>query len=67
MAAQVDGVRIKGDGEMHMSLSSRLLPNLNRQLQFVTYSNTLFHPSTADTGENTGSCDITGGRWWIGG
>lgn len=51
MAADVDGVKMKGDGEMHMSLSSSLLPNLNRQLQFVTYTNTLFHPSTADTGE----------------
>lgn len=51
VAADVDGVKIKGDGEMHMTLSSSLLPNLNRQLQFVTYTNTLFHPSTADTGE----------------
>ncbi len=51
VAADVDGVKIKGDGEMHMSLSSRLLLNLNRQLQFVTYTNTLFHPSTVDTGE----------------
>uniref|UniRef100_A0A8C5EYG8 Beta-1,4 N-acetylgalactosaminyltransferase n=1 Tax=Gouania willdenowi TaxID=441366 RepID=A0A8C5EYG8_GOUWI len=50
VAAEVDGVKIKGDGEMHMALSSSLLPNLNRQLQFVTYTNTLFHPSTADTG-----------------
>ncbi|KAG5836245.1 hypothetical protein ANANG_G00252540 [Anguilla anguilla] len=49
VAAEVDGVKIKGDGEMHMTLSSNLLPNLNRQLQFVTYTNTLFHPSTADT------------------
>uniref|UniRef100_A0A8C4DK48 Beta-1,4 N-acetylgalactosaminyltransferase n=1 Tax=Dicentrarchus labrax TaxID=13489 RepID=A0A8C4DK48_DICLA len=49
VAAEVDGVKIKGDGEMHMTLSSSLLPNLNRQLQFVTYTNTLFHPSTADT------------------
>nr|XP_019942713.1 PREDICTED: beta-1,4 N-acetylgalactosaminyltransferase 1 isoform X3 [Paralichthys olivaceus] len=49
MAAEVDGVKVKGDGEMHMTLSSSLLPNLNRQLQFVTYTNTLFHPSTADT------------------
>lgn len=51
VAAEVDEVKIKGDGEMHMTLSSRLLPNMNRQLQFVTYTNTLFHPSTADTGE----------------
>ncbi|XP_039972363.1 beta-1,4 N-acetylgalactosaminyltransferase 1 isoform X2 [Xiphias gladius] len=49
VAAQVDGVKIKGDGEMHMTLSSSLLLYLNRQLQFVTYTNTLFHPSTADT------------------
>ncbi|XP_037346540.2 beta-1,4 N-acetylgalactosaminyltransferase 1 isoform X1 [Pungitius pungitius] len=49
VAAEVDGVKIKGDGEMRMTLSSILLPNLNRQLQFVTYTNTLFHPSTADT------------------
>ncbi|XP_046881302.1 beta-1,4 N-acetylgalactosaminyltransferase 1 [Hypomesus transpacificus] len=49
VAAEVEGVTIKGDGEMHMSLSSSLMPNLNRQLQFVTYTNTLFHPSTADT------------------
>ncbi|KAJ3603123.1 hypothetical protein NHX12_030867 [Muraenolepis orangiensis] len=48
VAAEVEGVKVKGDGEMHMTLSSNLLPNLNRQLQFVTYTNTLFHPSTAD-------------------
>lgn len=53
MAAEVDGVKIKGDGEMHMTVSSSLLANLNRQLQFVTYTNTLFHPSTADMGEAT--------------
>ncbi|KAM9800454.1 beta-1,4 N-acetylgalactosaminyltransferase 1 [Syngnathus typhle] len=49
VAAEVDGVKIQGDGEMHMTLSSSLLPQLNRQLQFVTYTNTLFHPNTADT------------------
>lgn len=53
VAAEVDGVKIKGDGEMHMTVSSSLLANLNRQLQFVTYTNTLFHPSTADMGEAT--------------
>lgn len=51
VAAEVEGVKVKGDGEMHMTLMSSLLPNLNRQLQFVSYTNTLFHPSTADTGE----------------
>jgi len=55
IAAEVDGVKIKGDGEMHMTLTSSLLPNLNRQLQFVTYTNTLFHPSTADTGKPSNS------------
>ena len=50
VAAEVEGVKVKGDGEMHMTLSSSLLPSLNRQLQFVSYTNTLFHPSTADTG-----------------
>ncbi|XP_077386014.1 beta-1,4 N-acetylgalactosaminyltransferase 1 [Festucalex cinctus] len=49
VAAEVDGVKIQGDGEMHMTLSSSLLTKLNRQLQFVTYTNTLFHPNTADT------------------
>lgn len=55
MAADVDGVKVRGDGEMRMTLSSAGLPSLNRQLQFVTYTNTLFHPSTADTGEPAGA------------
>lgn len=54
VAADVDGVQVSGDGGMRMTLSSARLPNLNRQLQFVTYTNTLFHPSTADTGEPAG-------------
>ncbi|XP_057701129.1 beta-1,4 N-acetylgalactosaminyltransferase 1 [Corythoichthys intestinalis] len=49
VAAEVDGVKIQGDGEMRMTLSSSHLGKLNRQLQFVTYTNTLFHPNTADT------------------
>ncbi|XP_051563764.1 beta-1,4 N-acetylgalactosaminyltransferase 1-like isoform X1 [Myxocyprinus asiaticus] len=49
VAAEVEGVKVRGDGEMHMTLSSSLLPSLNRQLQFITYTNTLFHPSTAET------------------
>ncbi|XP_054639780.1 beta-1,4 N-acetylgalactosaminyltransferase 1 isoform X2 [Dunckerocampus dactyliophorus] len=52
VAAEVDGVQIRGDGEMHMSLSSGVLTKLNRQLQFVTYTNTVFHPSNADTEYN---------------
>lgn len=49
VAATVDSVSIRGDGEKHMTLSSRLLAALNRQLQFVTYTSTVFHPKTADT------------------
>ncbi|XP_054465279.1 beta-1,4 N-acetylgalactosaminyltransferase 1a isoform X2 [Anoplopoma fimbria] len=49
VAATVDRVSIKGEGEKHMILSSPLLSALNRQLEFVTYTNTVFHPKTADT------------------
>ncbi|XP_044067209.1 beta-1,4 N-acetylgalactosaminyltransferase 1a [Siniperca chuatsi] len=49
VAATVDKVSVKGEGEKHMILSSPLLAALNRQLQFVTYTNTVFHPKTADT------------------
>ncbi|XP_043538080.1 beta-1,4 N-acetylgalactosaminyltransferase 1-like [Chiloscyllium plagiosum] len=49
VAAEVDEVTIQGEGQVHMSLSSPRLDNLNRQLQFVTYSNTIFNPNTADT------------------
>ncbi|XP_067880699.1 beta-1,4 N-acetylgalactosaminyltransferase 1-like isoform X2 [Heterodontus francisci] len=49
VAAEVDGVKITGEGEMHLSVSSSQMDNLNRQLQFVTYSNTIFNPNTADT------------------
>ncbi|XP_063064720.1 beta-1,4 N-acetylgalactosaminyltransferase 1a [Engraulis encrasicolus] len=49
IAAFVDEVSIRGEGEMNISLSSRYLTALNRQLQFITYTNTLFHPNTADT------------------
>ncbi|XP_030625726.1 beta-1,4 N-acetylgalactosaminyltransferase 1a [Chanos chanos] len=48
VAAEVNGVSVEGAGEMHMTLSSRLLSNLNRQLQFVTYTNTVFHPRAVD-------------------
>lgn len=48
VAAVVNQVRVKGEGTMHMELSSRALPALNRQLQFITYTNTIFHPNTAD-------------------
>ncbi|KAI2649671.1 Beta-1,4 N-acetylgalactosaminyltransferase 1 [Labeo rohita] len=47
-AALVDGVQVKGEGEMHISFTSTSLASLNRQLEFVTYTNTRFHPNTAD-------------------
>nr|XP_033486076.1 beta-1,4 N-acetylgalactosaminyltransferase 1a isoform X1 [Epinephelus lanceolatus] len=49
VAATVDKVSVKGAGEKHMTLSSPSLSALNGQLQFVTYTNTVFHPKTADT------------------
>ncbi|KAL1020909.1 hypothetical protein UPYG_G00006270 [Umbra pygmaea] len=49
VSATVDGVSVKGVAAMHMTLSSSDLDTLNRQLQFITYTNTLFHPKTADT------------------
>ncbi|MED6258508.1 hypothetical protein ATANTOWER_008371 [Ataeniobius toweri] len=48
IAATVDRVSVKGMGEKNISLSSPDLSALNRQLQFVTYTNTMFHPKTAD-------------------
>ena len=51
VAATVDKVSLEGVGENHMILSSPLLSALNRQLQLVTYTNTVFHPKTADTGK----------------
>nr|XP_020633954.1 beta-1,4 N-acetylgalactosaminyltransferase 1 isoform X2 [Pogona vitticeps] len=49
VAAEVEGVKVEGEGRMHLTLSASQLDNLNRQMQFVTYTNTLFHPNTADT------------------
>ncbi|XP_056418565.1 beta-1,4 N-acetylgalactosaminyltransferase 1 isoform X2 [Hyla sarda] len=49
VAAEVDGVTIRGGGGKQMTLSSPLLDNLNRQLQLISYTNTVFHPNTADT------------------
>nr|XP_013808127.1 PREDICTED: beta-1,4 N-acetylgalactosaminyltransferase 2 [Apteryx mantelli mantelli] len=39
---------VLGEGEPQLSLAAARLDHLNRQLQFVTYTNTLFHPNTAD-------------------
>lgn len=49
LAAIVDKVVVGGEGQNNVTLSSPLLSALNRQLQFVTYTNTVFHPRTADT------------------
>lgn len=54
VAAVVDKVVVEGEGQNNMTLSSPLLSALNRQLQFVTYTNTVFHPRTADTGKQGG-------------
>ncbi|KAK2885509.1 hypothetical protein Q8A67_016346 [Cirrhinus molitorella] len=47
-AAMVDEVHVKGEGEMHISFMSISPASLNKQLEFVTYTNTKFHPNTAD-------------------
>ncbi|KAM9785469.1 LOW QUALITY PROTEIN: beta-1,4 N-acetylgalactosaminyltransferase 1a [Neosynchiropus ocellatus] len=49
VAATVDGVSVQGLGQRSMTVSSSSLEALNRQLQFVAYTNTQFHPRTADT------------------
>ncbi|XP_034958589.1 beta-1,4 N-acetylgalactosaminyltransferase 1 isoform X2 [Zootoca vivipara] len=49
VAAEVEGVKVEGEGGMQLIMSGSQLDNLNRQMQFVTYTNTLFHPNTADT------------------
>ncbi|KAM4048528.1 beta-1,4 N-acetylgalactosaminyltransferase 1 [Anomaloglossus baeobatrachus] len=49
VAADVNSVTIKGAGEKQITLSSVFLDNLNRQLQLISYTNTVFHPNTADT------------------
>ncbi|XP_074905538.1 beta-1,4 N-acetylgalactosaminyltransferase 1 [Buteo buteo] len=48
VAAVVEGVELRGEGQPRLSLATAHLDHLNRQLQFVTYTNTLFHPDTAD-------------------
>ncbi|KAH0629021.1 hypothetical protein JD844_010758 [Phrynosoma platyrhinos] len=52
VAAEVDGIKVEGTGGMHLTMLGSQLDNLNRQMQFVTYTNTLFHPNTADTEYN---------------
>ncbi|XP_053705670.1 beta-1,4 N-acetylgalactosaminyltransferase 1a isoform X3 [Synchiropus splendidus] len=49
VAATVDGVSLEGLGQKSITVSSSSQEALNRQLQFVAYTNTQFHPRTADT------------------
>uniref|UniRef100_A0A3B4AJN3 Beta-1,4 N-acetylgalactosaminyltransferase n=1 Tax=Periophthalmus magnuspinnatus TaxID=409849 RepID=A0A3B4AJN3_9GOBI len=51
VAAIVEGVSLKGENENHMTLSSPNLSTLNKQLSLVTYTNTVFHPRTAENVE----------------
>ncbi|XP_067383729.1 beta-1,4 N-acetylgalactosaminyltransferase 1a isoform X2 [Channa argus] len=51
VAATVNQVSVKGEGKKRITLTSPFLSALNSQLQFVTYTNTIFHPKTADTVE----------------
>ncbi|XP_069735039.1 LOW QUALITY PROTEIN: beta-1,4 N-acetylgalactosaminyltransferase 1 [Phaenicophaeus curvirostris] len=48
VAAEVEGVERRGEGQPRLSLAAARLDHLNRQLQFVTYTSTQFHPDTAD-------------------
>ncbi|XP_061871474.1 beta-1,4 N-acetylgalactosaminyltransferase 1 [Colius striatus] len=48
VAAVVEGVELRGEGQPRLALAAPRLDHLNRQLQFVTYTNTHFHPDTAD-------------------
>ncbi|KAM6100960.1 beta-1,4 N-acetylgalactosaminyltransferase 1 [Pterocles gutturalis] len=48
VAGVVEGVVLRGEGQPRLSLAAARLDHLNRQLQLVTYTNTRFHPDTAD-------------------
>ncbi|XP_051818723.1 beta-1,4 N-acetylgalactosaminyltransferase 1 isoform X1 [Antechinus flavipes] len=49
VAGEVEGVRLRGEGQLELTLSSPELDRLNRQLQLVTYSSRNYQPDTADT------------------
>lgn len=51
VAVIVKGVSLNGQGEKHMTLSSATLSALNQQLTYVTYTNAVFHPRTAENVE----------------
>ncbi|KAI8512678.1 Beta-1,4 N-acetylgalactosaminyltransferase 1 [Branchiostoma belcheri] len=46
--ADIPSVTVEGLGTKHLSLSSPSLDHLNRQLQFLVYTNTHFDPDTVD-------------------
>ncbi|XP_066301856.1 beta-1,4 N-acetylgalactosaminyltransferase 1-like isoform X1 [Branchiostoma lanceolatum] len=46
--ADVPGVAVEGEGTTYLSVSADNLTHLNRQLQFIVYTNTYFDPDTVD-------------------
>ncbi|XP_066277568.1 beta-1,4 N-acetylgalactosaminyltransferase 1-like [Branchiostoma lanceolatum] len=46
--ADIPSVIVEGGGTKHLSISSGSLDHLNRQLQFLAYTNTDFDPDTVD-------------------
>ncbi|XP_072511295.1 beta-1,4 N-acetylgalactosaminyltransferase 1 isoform X2 [Notamacropus eugenii] len=49
VAGEVEGVILRGEGQLELTLSSPELDRLNRQLQLVTYSSRSYQSDTADT------------------
>lgn len=50
VAGEVTGVTLVGEGQPNLTLTSRGLDQLNRQLQLVIYSSQSYQANTADTG-----------------
>ncbi|XP_078588450.1 beta-1,4 N-acetylgalactosaminyltransferase 1-like isoform X1 [Branchiostoma floridae x Branchiostoma japonicum] len=46
--ADIPSVTVEGEGTKHLTISSGSLDHLNRQLQFLVYTNTDFDPDTVD-------------------
>ncbi|XP_019635897.1 PREDICTED: beta-1,4 N-acetylgalactosaminyltransferase 1-like [Branchiostoma belcheri] len=46
--ADVPGVAVDGAGTTYLTISAGKLTHLNRQLQFIVYTNTYFDPDTVD-------------------
>ncbi|XP_074082387.1 beta-1,4 N-acetylgalactosaminyltransferase 1 isoform X1 [Macrotis lagotis] len=49
VAGEVEGVILRGEGQLELTLSSPELDRLNKQLQLVTYSSQSYQPDTEDT------------------